>query len=100
MRSVGEGIWLKEGVVHQMNLLGLVFWLNITADDDLIHKAHYGSLEMLIVSWETNNCRQNVNTVKDMWRGALDKYCMVENKVDLISDGIGLLSYPNNLPKQ
>lgn len=33
-----------------MNLLGLMFWLNITADDDLIHKAHYGSLEMLIVS--------------------------------------------------
>lgn len=39
-----------KGGFHQKNLLGLMFCLNITADDDLIHKAHYGSLEMLIVS--------------------------------------------------
>lgn len=33
------------------------------ADDDLIHKAHYGSLEMLIIRWATNNSWQYVNTV-------------------------------------
>ncbi len=50
----------RGGGFHQKNLLGLMFRLNITADDDLIHKAHYSSVEMLIVSWVTNNCRQYV----------------------------------------
>lgn len=27
-----------------------IIWLKITADDDLIHNAHYSSLEMLIIS--------------------------------------------------
>lgn len=47
--------------VYQKNLLGLR--LNITADDDLIHKAHYGSLQMLPIRLVTNNCTQCVYEV-------------------------------------
>ncbi len=49
MTSSGvEGGDVAKGGFHRKNLLGLMFWLSVTADDDLIHKAHYGSLEMLI----------------------------------------------------
>lgn len=47
--------------VYQKNLLGLR--LNITADDDLIHKAHYGSLQMLPIRLVTKNCTQCVYEV-------------------------------------
>lgn len=46
----GEGGQICKGGFHQENPLRLMFWLNITADDDLIHKAHYSPLEILIVS--------------------------------------------------
>lgn len=35
--------------------LGLALRLNITACDDVIHKAHYASLRVLIVGSVTNN---------------------------------------------
>lgn len=45
--------------------LGLVFWLDITVCDDLIHNAHYSPLEMSIFSPVPNNCGHDVNTVND-----------------------------------
>lgn len=71
MRSAGGLI--ARGGFHQKKLLllgklvslhyllGLLFWLNITAYDDLIHNAHYRSLEMLIFSWVPNNCMPYIN---------------------------------------
>lgn len=58
----GKDEFSRKVGFHQKKLLALGFWLNITADDDLIHNAHNGSLEMLILR-VTNNCRQYVNSV-------------------------------------
>ena len=50
--SGGEkgGFHSKKGLCWFSCSCVLRFWLNISEDDDLIHNAHYGSLEMLIVS--------------------------------------------------
>lgn len=42
-----------------------MLWLNITAEDDLIHKAHYGSLQMLIVRRAANEGRRSENVVNN-----------------------------------
>lgn len=38
-----EGTTPKGGFHRKRTCNGLMFWLHITADDDLIHKAHYCS---------------------------------------------------------
>lgn len=103
MCSVGGQI--AKGGFHQKNLLGLMLWPNITADDDLIHKAHYGSLEMLIISWVTNSSRQHVNSVnysrlwciRQIWCFSCWIEKQYENNIGLGCTGIyTTTTYPNN----